>query len=49
MAAEQKTVGTKVETTISATTHKKFKAKARKLGVSMAQRVRDLIQKDLKG
>lgn len=49
MAAEQKTGGVKLETTASKSLHKKFKSNCKKLGVSMAQRMRDLVQKDLKG
>jgi hypothetical protein len=47
MATEKKD-GVKVETKLAPSLHKKFKSNCRKLNVSMSQRVRDLIQKDLK-
>ena len=49
MPAETKTKGMKLETTAAPSLWKKFKNHCRKLNVSMAQRIRDLIQKDLKG
>jgi hypothetical protein len=48
MAAEKKTKGEKFETIGSATLKRKFKARCKKLNVSQAQRMRDLIQKDVK-
>lgn len=49
MAAEVKSKGVKVESTVSQSLRKKFKARVKKLNVSMSQRIRDLIQQDLKG
>lgn len=48
MAAEKKTKGAKFETVGSASLKKKFRAHCKKLNVSQAQRMRDLIQKDVK-
>lgn len=49
MAAEKKTKGVKLETIASVSLKKKFKARCKKLNVSVAQRLRDLAQKDIKG
>lgn len=48
MGAEIKTSGVKVESRLSASLHRKFKAACKKDGTSAAQRIRDLIQRDLK-
>lgn len=48
MASEKKTNGKTIETIVSAGAHKKFKSRCKKLNVSMSQRIRDLIQQDLK-
>jgi len=48
MASEKKTKGVKFESIGSASLKKKFKARCKKLNVSMAQRIRDMIQKDIK-
>lgn len=48
MAAEIKSNGVKLETKVSKTLRKKFKIRCAELNVSMAQRLRDLMQKDLK-
>lgn len=47
MPAEKKT-GVKVETRLSKSLATKFKRRCKKLNVSVAQRIRDLVQKDLK-
>lgn len=49
MPAEIKTKGVAVETTTSESLRKKFKKHCRRLNVSVAQRLRDLMQKDLNG
>ena len=49
MAAEKKTNGRKITVELSDSLLKKFTRHCKKLNVSMAQRVRDLLQKDLKG
>jgi hypothetical protein len=48
MPAEKKSNGKKLESVASASLHNKFKAHCKKLNVSMSQRIRDLVQKDLK-
>ncbi len=48
MPAEKKSYSATVETTLSVSLKKKFKSHCRKLNVSVAQRLRDLMQKDLK-
>jgi len=48
MARETKTGGQKLETVLSPSLHKKFKKQCKKLNISMAQQMRDLIQKSLK-
>lgn len=48
MASEIKSKGVKLETTVSKSLRKKFKIRCAGLNVSMAQRLRDLMQKDLK-
>ena len=48
MAAETKTAGAKFETIGSASMKAKFKKHCAKLNVSQSQRLRDLVQKDLK-
>jgi hypothetical protein len=47
MSAEKK-AGRTVETNVSVSLAKKFKSHCKKLNVSMAQRLRDLMQKDVK-
>lgn len=47
MAAEKKT-GVKVETSVAPSLRKKFKRHCAKLNKSVAQHLRDLMQKDLK-
>lgn len=44
MARETRTGGTKVETVLSPSLHKKFKAKCKRENISMAQHIRDMIQ-----
>lgn len=48
MSAEIKTKGVKVETTTSTSLRKKFKSHCKKLNVTVAQRLRDLMQLDMK-
>lgn len=48
MPTEIKTSKHKVETELSATLKKKFKSHCKKLNLSQAQRLRDLIQEALK-
>jgi hypothetical protein len=48
MASEIKTKGKKIEVIASKNLHRFFKKRCKKLNVSMSQRLRDLIQKDLK-
>ena len=48
MAKENRSAGKKLETNLAATTLKKFKSLCNKRGLSMAQRLRDLIQADIK-
>lgn len=48
MASEKKTKGAKFETIGSNNLKKKFRARCKKLNVSQAQRMRDLIQNDVK-
>ena len=48
MTAEIKTSNVKIESPVAKTLHNKFKKHCKKLNVSMAQRVRDLIQQDIK-
>ena len=48
MAAEVKTKGVKAETIVSKSLRAKFKKHCKKLNVSVSQRLRDLMQKDLK-
>ncbi len=48
MGSEIKTRGVKVETRASKSLHAKFKKHCKGLNVSIAQRMRDLMQKDLK-
>jgi hypothetical protein len=48
MAAETKTSTHRVDTTLSESLKKKFLRHCKKLNVSVAQRLRDLIQQDLK-
>lgn len=48
MAAETKTKGETLETVLAKSLKKQFKARCKKLNVSMSQRMRDLIQRDLK-
>lgn len=49
MAAEKKSKGVKIETTTSVSFRQKFHRRCKKLNVSAAQRLRDLMQKDVKG
>lgn len=49
MAAEVKSKGPKVETRVSQSLKSKFKKRCKKLNVSVSQRMRDLIQADVKG
>lgn len=49
MPTEIKSKGQKVETFLSASLHKKFKAKVKKANSSMSQCIRDLVQKYVKG
>lgn len=49
MSAEVKSKGVETKTVLSKSAHKKFKSHVKKHNVSMAQRIRDLIQQDLKG
>lgn len=48
MATENKTAAPKLETRPSLNLHKKFKARCKKLGISMAERMRELIAADVK-
>lgn len=48
MATEVKSKGPKIEARVSKGLKKKFKARCKKLNVSQSQRLRDLIQQDLK-
>jgi len=49
MPSEVKTGKAKLEAVVSASLRKKFYSRCKKLNVSAAQRIRDLVQKDLKG
>lgn len=49
MPAEKKTSKVKVTVECSATLRQQFNRRCKKLNVSAAQRIRDLMQKDLKG
>lgn len=48
MASETKTKGLTLETVLAPRLKKQFKARCKKLNVSMSQRLRELIQQDLK-
>lgn len=48
MAAEKKTQGPKTETVTSKALKAKFKKRCKALGVSQSQRLRDLMQQDVK-
>jgi hypothetical protein len=48
MPAEQKTTEHRVETKLSQRAKREFKRRCNRLNVSIAQRMRDLIQQDLK-
>lgn len=48
MSAEIKSKGQKIEVVASKNLHKNFKRHCSKLNVSMSQRLRDLMQKDIK-
>ncbi len=48
MAAEVKTGSARFESQGAASLKKKFAARCKKLGVSQRQRIRDLIQQDIK-
>jgi len=48
MATETKVNGSALETNVSKGLKSKFKSRCKKLNVSMAQRLRDLIQRDVK-
>lgn len=48
MGAEKKSTSSKFEASASTSLKKKFGRHCRKLNVSMAQRIRDLVQKDMR-
>lgn len=48
MASEVKTKGKQYKFHLSANLHKRFKTRCKKLNISAAQRLRDLMQADLK-
>lgn len=48
MATETKSNGSALETNLATSLKKKFKSRCKKLNVSMAERLRDLIQQDVK-